>query len=365
METYPIIKINDDVENVLEGKYKISLPIKPDLPAEPIQPDKTSYNYRRNYLRILFNPLNVFCFVGMAFLLGTLKNPNKSSMIYFGFGFCIILATVIFYFNEDDGETEYAKDFKKYLKEYDEFLEKSTLYSKKYVDYRTELVKVTAINAKITNHATRDMGIRELAHSFYQKAIAPIAVDCRSIKKGVSENYFKQLLHDIFGDMVLVNHKVSFGGYEYYPDFILNVDHVSFYVDIEIDEPYIGSNGKPIHYLENHLQDLRDKHFTENFWVVIRFSEKQIITQPQECCNEIFCVIKRFFAPVEDLENYFLTIDRVNPDKRWTKNEAYKFAFNKYRNTYLPSILSRQINTEIFNPLSSSQEQGIDDELPF
>ena len=83
--------------------------------------------------------------------------------------------------------------------------------------------------------------------------------------------------------------------YIYEPDFIYYDKELL--IDIEIDEPYIFETKKPIHYFDEatqkHKDVKRNNYFNQLGWVVIRFSEKQVVENPYGCCLEIAELIEQ------------------------------------------------------------------------
>ena len=138
---------------------------------------------------------------------------------------------------------------------------------------------------------------------------------------------------------------------------------LNLYIDIEIDEPYIGNDGTPIHFLKGNDEE-RDTFFTRKNWLVIRFAESQIVENPLACCELISNVVLNLKkCVIED----FSSQSKIQVVKSWTYEEAHKLAFVKYRNKYLPQELQININDEKLendknnlNPIYKGY-----DELPF
>jgi hypothetical protein len=107
----------------------------------------------------------------------------------------------------------------------------------------------------------------------------------------------------------------------YTPDIALQVSKANrtLLVDIEIDEPWYqrGSERVPIHCLRNSQQRERDEFFRDNDWVVIRFSEKQVVLQSEQCAWFIIGVLQTVFVPGS-------THNIVSPSvhRRWNEDEA-------------------------------------------
>ena len=143
------------------------------------------------------------------------------------------------------------------------------------------------------------------------------------------------------------------------PDFVLSIASTKQSVVIEIDEPYVGSDGTPIHCIGS-KDDYRDRHFLANGWIVIRFAEEQIIKHPFECCWFIADTLLRNTSSFEmdSIQNEMMSYwDEIVLTKipQWTKEQANKMAFARYRNTYLPNQLAAKIREEEYIPVTSKE----------
>ncbi|MEN9442816.1 MAG: hypothetical protein RLZ33_2893, partial [Bacteroidota bacterium] len=164
------------------------------------------------------------------------------------------------------------------------------------------------------------------------------------VSKGVSENDFFELLKRELNEYQMDNmSEINFGSFSLFPDILIKSIKYGIYIAIEIDEPYVGFNGKPIHFLEG-SDDFRDKNFLDFGLSIIRFAEIQIVEQPQECVNlirDIFeCVHNR------EKEHSFNALKKV---KCWSKDEAHEMAFKQARLTYLPSKYHEKIKFETYS----------------
>jgi very-short-patch-repair endonuclease len=152
---------------------------------------------------------------------------------------------------------------------------------------------------------------------------------------GVSEKAFYQVLRHVFPNAVqgvaFQNPQFS---YPYSADFVF-VHTSSLSIDIEIDEPYVGNTKAPHHCIDQGKDEIRNKFFTNGNWVVIRFSEKQVVKYPRSCCKVIASVVAR----VAGDRTYLFQLQSV-PDlphePMWTIKQAKKWANVDYRKTYLP-----------------------------
>jgi hypothetical protein len=112
---------------------------------------------------------------------------------------------------------------------------------------------------------------------------------------------------------------------DYTPDIAMQVsrNRQSLLVDIEIDEPWFLENGWrfPIHTIDDGRQKKRDTRLADKGWVVIRFSERQVAKESEECINFIFYLILSAFAP--DPEQLNLSFPFPTDHKRWDSQSAF------------------------------------------
>ena len=152
---------------------------------------------------------------------------------------------------------------------------------------------------------------------------------------GVSEDKFKRYLVKYFGNSIFTEIQVKqpYSDNPYEPDFAY-IDHqLGLHIDIEIDEPYVYKSLEAIHYRDCYHDNNRDNVFNGKGWVVIRFSEEQVVRQPHECCKVIA-------QGIHALTNQSFFIDKFNSIgnltsvSQWTEAEAEDMARKQYRDTY-------------------------------
>ena len=152
---------------------------------------------------------------------------------------------------------------------------------------------------------------------------------------GVSEKAFYQITKRFFPNIVqgIAFHNPKFP-HPYSADFVI-VHTSGLSIDIEIDEPYVGNTKAPHHCIDQGKDNIRNQFFTNNNWLVIRFSEKQAVKYPYHCCKVIAKVIARVLG-----DYTFLTqlkdVPLLPPEPMWTIKQAKKWAIENYRKTYLP-----------------------------
>ena len=343
--TYPELYYSADIQRILVDKPSLPLgakpepPIKPKRPIEPSKPDISQLGCV--IAIIVFNVIILCC------LNSENRLDGKAIMLSF---FLILMSIISFvYFRKD-------KDiYKTKSAEYKELIEK---YSKEMKIYEEQLKKYEEDKVnydRLTRQMASESYIRQSRlnniRNFLNHRIPPKYQKCDSsdiVKKGASEDFFVEFLREKTDWFVYNGQKVYCGSNLYYPDIIVIADGLFF--DIEIDEPYIGSDGQPIHYLEQVKQDesvsvddKRNKQMNSFGWEVIRFSEDQVLLHTEECVSYISKVI-------ETIKNASTQV-YCNSEfvvKKWSKEQAHKLAYQRYRRSYIPMQYQKYIDIEWF-----------------
>ncbi len=172
-----------------------------------------------------------------------------------------------------------------------------------------------------------------LKHWLQGKVLQPSGIS--EAQAGVSEKDFYRVLIRIFPN---VNQGAAFDNpnspYPYSADFIL-VHTSGLSIDIEIDEPYVGHTKEPHHCVDQGKDKMINQFFTNNNWVVIRFSEKQIVKYSYRCCKVIASVIARVTGDYTFLDR-LQNVPNLSIEPMWNIKQAKKWARLDYRKTYLP-----------------------------
>jgi len=97
----------------------------------------------------------------------------------------------------------------------------------------------------------------------------------------------------------------------YEPDFVLYDKDLNLYIDVEIDEPYDGYSRTPTH-ISNGSDRIRDQFFIDSGWVVIRFTEHQIHTNPNGCVSTIKYIVDSLRENAQNVNANFDSICTIN-----------------------------------------------------
>ncbi len=156
---------------------------------------------------------------------------------------------------------------------------------------------------------------------------------------GASERAFGQVLETFFPGRVKAQLRLPIPNWDgaYSTDFTISFPEIGIWIDVEIDEPYDYKTGNPTHCSDDERDRNRNSFFLKNNWIVVRFSEEQVVRYPESCCKEIALVIRR----VTGIEKYVhdladATSLAISP--MWTSRQAKKMAKAKIRDRYLRLI---------------------------
>jgi hypothetical protein len=187
----------------------------------------------------------------------------------------------------------------------------------------------------------------------------------KNSRKGMVEYSFcEDFLAIFFKELIYDNLTVFTGTSPKEPDIALISLRRNLFIDIEVDEPYDGINRNPIHYVEveTSIDEYRNKAFTDQGWLVIRFSEKQVKEQPLQCCRYIYKIVQSIInISIPELDS----VDCLTKEKMWTKDEARAMEKKKDREHYLGISEFYPSNTPrtVYNIKENPKGGKIDDKL--
>ncbi len=158
------------------------------------------------------------------------------------------------------------------------------------------------------------------------------------VQQGVSEKqffiYLCRYFSGVYDFCMGIEFPIPNTSFCYTADFILIHQATGLAIDIEIDEPYDGKTGKPHHCVDQNKDQQRNRFFLERNWVVIRFSEYQVVKCPEGCCKAIAQVIFQITGDDSGLIK-LQSIKDLLPHKQWKNKEAVYMAKTKFRQSYL------------------------------
>lgn len=155
-------------------------------------------------------------------------------------------------------------------------------------------------------------------------------------KLGASEVEFGALLKFHFGSCVYPQIELLPPGHHrpYSADFLIVEPTTGLHIDLEIDEPFSFATKEPTHAVG--MDDYRNKCFVEANWVVLRFAEEQIKSQPLRCLRMLANVIAPYTGNSQ-WQDSFVDVSPVTPMWQWTAPKSKKLSKKNYRSKYLNS----------------------------
>ena len=142
--------------------------------------------------------------------------------------------------------------------------------------------------------------------------------------------------YKVLGDVSI---QTSECGHPFEPDIsIVEIsDNLGVRIDVEIDEPYGGYDKSPIHYT-GCGDEFRDHNLTNLGWLVVRFSEKQIVQEPDNCIH----YLQQLLSLIDPEFDISCQGTNPTPDKCWTEVEAKIMAIQKFRENLLGHEFGRR-----------------------
>jgi len=153
---------------------------------------------------------------------------------------------------------------------------------------------------------------------------------------GASERAFGQVLETFFPRRVKAQLRLPIPNWDgaYSTDFTISFPEIGIWIDVEIDEPYDYKTGKPTHCSDDERDRNRNSFFLLNNWIVVRFSEEQVVRYPESCSKEIALVIRRVTG-IEKYVHDLADATSLGISPMWTSRQAKKMAKAKVRDKYL------------------------------
>lgn len=369
---YPEVYLSNIIKDTMVSIPQIPLidPVKPTPPSQPVKPEKrddTSF----------FGCTSVFVVVGLIVIISNWDKMKGEAFMAIP---CLLFLGVIsipLFFSFLINGNGYEEELSKYNEELRKFPQKQQEYKSSLEKYEQDKLHYK----KAYDRLMSPTKLSEFRRNIIREKIElmrPYFMDIEDtdiVKKGVGESYFVSILQHCFWEdlehEIITNQKVPVGDTFYYPDIVFKTPN-GIYIDIEIDEPYNGATGEPIHYISNGLSIdyKRNKFFQEHGWVVVRFAEKQIFDNPRTCVEFLIqledSILRMSFDDLYVSDDFICT--------KWNEKLSHMWAYRKYRYSYMPSEYSKFISVEDWRRVSTqerkqieniSEEGNYNNDLPF
>lgn len=332
---YPQLYIPISIERIYNLLH--SDPVKPNKPVKPTKPIEPEISIQGNsstnknrWGRVLFFGVVGFIIASISLFSGWSPIISLISMLFFW-----LLPISLSYINsckEESDRLKYKTLMTKYEEELSEFPNIESRYEKECEEYEKQLIayydKLRMRESPKYIEKNKRSILKNLTKLDFNKL--KIKQCEEEAIKDVSDSFFFRHLTKIADIEIYTTHKVKAGETFYYPDFLIQDRISGFFYNIEIDEPYNESDGKPTHYNDENGYSI-DKEwndfFTNSNCIVIRFAEEQIFKYPTLCLDFIREIMEKTVSV--DLDS--IEIDSKLIIDKWTKNDAV-FMYEKHVN---------------------------------
>ncbi|PSF33925.1 hypothetical protein C7H19_19595 [Aphanothece hegewaldii CCALA 016] len=337
MEHYPLIFIPDAIERVKPQIPASPSLVRPQPPIKPSRPDPLTPEPQPVRPVALFLRLAIALGVSSLFgyLFYVLLNPNWGLIVGGSLGviFLIIITLWTLSDRRDFGRRKQRHEQlqRTHLLKMAEYQQQMIVFNQQHQQYEGDL---SVYNQAIIDWQSLVQQSRIALLRMLEGTETYEGKDSEAWR-GQSEKRFESYLKSYFPGRIytgLTIHRYK-KEYPYTPDFVYIDKQSNLHIDIEIDEPYGYKTGQPIHYVGLEKDDERNEFFLDRLWIVIRFSEEQVIRSPKSCCKAIAQVIADVMGG--ELPAELAMVSSLQPCPRWTYEEAAQMAAQDYRSRYL------------------------------
>lgn len=290
----------------------ISKPLEPKEPRMHEIPTKVKEYYKKVEwkffaLDLIYSIIKGFLFTFPVALI------NKDEFVFdfvkaiVGFTFVFIVSSFCFFLYEKNKRPFISTDIRlrkmtpqkieksketterQYRKDMEEYEIRKKRYEKELIEYEEEKKRV---EIRRRNQASLlEEHEKEITYHILKGSIPNEIIDMNEIpnppQRGASENRLFLALMKKISSCVKVDR--SFHGY--FPDLVIYDKYgCPCPIDIEIDEPYEYKTRKEIHYI-GCGDEKRNEVFVANGWFVLRFSERQIMDNLNECVDIVIALV--------------------------------------------------------------------------
>ena len=237
---------------------------------------------------------------------------------------------------EDNEVKEYLNE--KNAREYSNSVKKRVEDDRKRIKYEKQSVDVNLLKNFRAEQVSRALFYTDMQ-----------TFPCQDKKKIAYKNFHEKMTECFDSNLYYNRYVKSVSGEVVVPDYMLVFENKNFAIAVEIDIPYSLDTREPEDYFnvvdngtvfsfqeENNI--LLDKG-----WCVIRFSEKQIVDQPLQCCKLISEIAGIFigddFSDILELDK---KSDNVVRENFWSLEQCKFYAVHNFRESYLGDIFKEE-----------------------
>lgn len=351
-ESYPILKIPQTIKIIATEIPNFRKPLEPEKPilknaSEPTSPIPLG-SFKAFLVTLL---ITVFCGVFVCFTMPIVEACQSSCQSFLAWItypiMCISIISGLVAFSNFTGMFKMNKTSDQYAYELNKYKsdvkENNNIFEKELLLYNSE--KIPKYQRDIEDYSKKQKLLydKQYINDYRYDKLLKLA-DIRIFKNtpicndnNLAINCFSQRLSSIlhqFNQEIAIIENISIK--DFVPNFLIHVKRLGIYIVIAIDEPYNEKDGEPKHFINSFESNDRhvDDFIVKQNFVLVRFAEIQIFRSITECLTFVQRLIRNFLnlnfnADVTRLYNGIV----IN---QWTKEEAYRLAYEKFRDKYLP-----------------------------
>lgn len=332
MSVYPIILIPEAIESARSSQPPFPVP-KPQPPNEPISPQPPVAPLKP----VDEGSLWTFGVIGLIIVLLILA-ANLGLGFLALIGFIGFLSFIVEYNRNLSRQTVlYLKQVEEYQKQQLHYQDELEAMPARKAEYQKALEQYEAKRSEYYKSEQMEQLKLEQVVKILKQTYSYDGNQSKA-KEGRSETRLALHLIPYFPVKILRKLTLTIPGCEhpYSPDIAYVDPATGLHIDIEIDEPYAYKTKDPIHCIG--VDDQRNTFFLERGWIVIRFSEEQVVKYPEECCKTVAQVIRDLIGKTAISPEKWAKLEQIpalKPMPQWTHEEAMEMAQKNYRHTYL------------------------------
>ena len=339
MCVYPTVLLPHRLTQILRAQPPVELPPPPEKPKPlplPIQPGKKPRPIEWDHIWpglciswLLGGGISSTVFL-LRFRLGT--------FLFIGTGLLLVVVIGKHVYRQLFSYERRLKAWQDYRSQYPDLLREIKQRSRGINETYLEKLRLYELDwEKRLEHERSPERVRsyrqELLRNFLNESVVIPDVVCGDGQETKSQSILRRRIESYFAGDIYLNIPLELNTSQYVP--IVNLVYVEsdsgLCVAIQIDEPYDTLTKEPRHCLGS--DELENHTILQKNWVVIRFSEEQVVCHTHSCCK----VLARTIADITGNQTQFRQLETV-PDPPlmpvWTYKEALSMAKINARQAY-------------------------------
>jgi hypothetical protein len=338
MSDYPVILIPSSIERITDALPKLELPPAPTKPQIPSPPKPPGAEPKVVEWDSIIPWITIAGTIGLIFSAITLSSsPGVGAFVLILTA--IIVGSICFTYNDKQKASypQRLQGWKDYVSKYPQLqkahsAEKIAIEQGYLNEKSTHKQECERIKAEI--HSPKNLqAFRAGLLSQVLKQTTSFDGNDSNAQRGHHEPKLRNYLSKYFPGKIYdgLYLEIPNFDYPYSPDIAYIDDSNNLHIDIEVDEPYAYRSRQPHHCIGS--DDRRNQFFLDRHWLVIRFSEEQVVCHTESCCKVVAQTIAQITGDDKILSK-FSSVKDLPKMPGWTHDEALEMAERNTRKRY-------------------------------